>query len=234
MMQEHPYQKVQQNKSFFEEKKNPKRAKRKARRQRNPFKPTPKMSEQAGTTVRALFFSPVRARSNEKKKRKLQDDIRRQIKRYKRKCTRDKITPRQEEMELILEDCVGCFRHRILPPVLENERKKIDGYAHFILKLWYLLGQTPYAQKNKTHMHLKDHLIGSLYLLQQGLKYGTKTIFPEDKYLLESLPPIQDLPSYGHNKRALTIGKNNIYRCLRSVDHTALDVVEFIRPLYCL
>ena len=219
MIQEHPFQRVTKNVGLVHlpSVQNKNKLNKKRKRERDPFhsKKKTQLRETVRTVVIALLYSTIRQRMNEKKKKKLQQDIRRQVKRYKRKCMHDKSKVKKDHVDIIIRGCIDNGSHRMIP-VIEQNDAQMNYYITFILRLWYIIGTTPYAQENKTHMHIKDHILGTLYLLQHGLTYGKKTIIEPDTFLLSTLPPIQDLNQYGCNKRSLTIGKNHIYKALRS------------------
>jgi len=212
MVQEHPFARVQIHAAVTQtDTKN----KKKRKRERNPFlkQKNSGFIKQAKDMVHTLLYSNTRSILNEQKIQDVKKRIKRKLKQYIKSCKEDGKKSHKEKGHHIMQREMSTLR---LSPLDVEQPKRIKVYVEKIIKLWNIMGTTPYGIKNKSHIHFQDHVIGTLYLMQYGYSFDSHVILSKDSYLWKMLPPVHDLKHYGVPKKSLTIGKNHLCYSLKS------------------
>jgi len=162
---------------------------------------TSTLREEARDTITHLLFGDVRERCNQRKEQKSRNNIRKAITRYRKTCHQHNKTPCRQYIEELVEKHAKVW----LMSISCYEPSVIEKYTKVVIHLWHLLSLLSWQRK---HIPFQDHLIGTLYLLQHGIRIGKKTFYPKDTFLWRMLPPIQDLKHFGIARKSLTLGKN--------------------------
>ena len=216
MHHEHPFGRVEQMVDVTPYV--PKRQK-KTTRTRNPFKTDAVTMrdylKQAKIIIHELFFSQHRRDLDRLKQKQLKRNVNKRIKKYMKGCKKHKKCAKRTDIDTILRSEHVLSGRRV--GILEENPEQVIHYAEIIVQLWMSMSKTPYAHQHKSHMHYKNHILGTLYMLQYGFCMDDTTILPKDDFLYKQLPSIHDMKSYKFNKKGITIGKNAIVNCIRSL-----------------
>ena len=123
-----------------------------------------------------------------------------------RSCKENGTQPRKEQGYELMQREMSTLR---LSHLEIEQPKRIKMYVEKIIKLWNIMGRTPYAAKHKSHMRFQDHVIGTLYLMQYGYSFDSHIILSKDPYLWKMLPSVHDLKHYGIPKKILNHWKKS-------------------------
>src|SRR3989304_772319 len=113
----------------------------------------------------------------------------------------------------------------------KSSQGQICFYVKTCIEFWKLIVTSPYYEQKQSKIHLKDHIIGCLYLMREGYKIqldnscGKReiTIFEKDPWLDQKLlqhcylkltPREKGIHTY--QKKNITKGRNNIKQCINS------------------
>ena len=212
MIQCHPFARVKKMVDVVDY--TPKK-KQKTTRKRDPFKSKQrdKYYSLASSIVRNLLFSENRRKILEEREKVIKKEVTKKCVKYKRECQKYGKEPQEKHLKQIYR---AQLKNRRIVDILEEDPEMTTKYADQIVKLWYFMGKTPYAITNRSRLHFKEHVLGTLYLLQYGVRFETQEILKQDLFLYQQLPPIHDIKAYNLDKKEITMGKNTIMRCLRS------------------
>ena len=215
MHQEHPFGRVEQLVDVTTYV--PMRQK-KTSRTRNPFKQehTEQYLNQAKCILNELFYSKQRIEIDARKQDQLKKNVNRRVQKYIKGCKKHHKKVSRGDIETILRTEHTHMGRRVA--ILTNNPDQVAKYAEKIVHLWFSMSKTPYAEKHKSHMHFKDHILGTMYIMQYGFGMDNTMILQKDDFLYQQLPPIHDMKHYRFDlhKKSITIGKNAIVNCIRS------------------
>ena len=180
----------------------------------------------AKTIIEDLIFnSTTRNQINARIERELNADGLNNARKYVKHCRRAKIRPLQKTIDDIFDHCIN---KKCLMRIIPMDRAAQTRYAEVCCRLWTEMMKTPYFKDNSSGFHFKEHVMGTLYIMQAGLQDSTKTadILPQDKFLYEGLPSQSDLKDIKPSLRAhkeykksdITQGRNIIKYSINSAE----------------
>lgn len=177
-----------------------------------------------------LFNNKIRSELNEQKEQKHKSTAISSVRKYYKTCKRLKVFP-------FLWKVDETYAHEIdrkvllrIIPYKEDMKQLVLKYSKMCCKLWYWIIKTPFFGKGKSGFHFKQHVMGSLYIMREGLMdHSNKyTILPKETFLAENLPSHQDLSETSpyikimkdYKKSIITNGKNVIRSSLNSASES--------------
>lgn len=172
--------------------------------------------------VETILFSNFRQKINEQWKRK-------QMKLCKK-----------EKDSYIHENCADCPINLIgammiesvyrsqKPPlvVLEHDQVKIHYYTQVCQFIYQCIQR--YVGEN---LNLDAIALGTLYKMQQGIRVEETVILPVDRFLVDHLPLINDLPQFKVDKRKFTRGEKLISQMIDNVKKLKVPLSEIALKL---
>lgn len=184
-----------------------------------------------------IYNSSERIRIDKKRVREMKKSAINTIHKYYKKCKRNKSRPIRHYIEKIYDNQMNKKR-RMRP--LKLDRTRLLYYSNVIINLWKIIINTDYCAKNKSKFHIKQHTIGTLYLLQtplfingedelsdqdQDQNQNQNLIMPRDEFLYNQLPHENNLKEWqschtkhwNYSKGDVTKGRNNFKLALNSI-----------------
>jgi hypothetical protein len=169
--------------------------------------------DMARDIIRKLLYSDKRRKTDHSKLKQMQIQTVKEIRRYCKTCHRKNIKIGLHDVLTIYVNC-NNRRRRVLP--LDYDADRVNYYVKITMRLWQRMQSTKYVADNKSKIHFKPHVIGTLYTLYEGMNRAGVWILPQDDYLFKHLPPASDVSCYGYQKNFVTNGKRHISNALRS------------------
>lgn len=192
--------------------------KRKTKTRKVFIRGNPVLYSEAKSIINDLLFDDrVRRMINEKKEIELQKKGADEVRKYYKSCKKTNIMPSIHCVDSAYDEAIN--QKRLLPDT-SRYKHLVDRYALICCKLWSRAMDTPFFVERSSGFHFCQHVMGSLYVMQHGLRDATRTvtILPEDKFLYMSLPSQSDLQYFtptlksikAYRKCDITKGKNNM------------------------
>jgi len=91
---------------------------------------------------------------------------------------------------------------------------RCNYYVQVVKAMWDLTQN----QNVRSVLSTEACTLGTIYLLQYGLRHQDKQLLPKDQFLFHHLPAVTKLVNYNLPKKGIRIGKNRILTCLRDSD----------------
>ena len=126
---------------------------------------------------------------------------------------------------------------------LAFDKKRLDFYTDVIVNFYNIATQTEYYAENSSKFHVKQHALGTLYVMQMpffinnaktaGGRDEKIPLIPGDEFLYNELPHQNNLKEWKSNqhkpwtysKGDVTKGRNNLKSALNSIkDHQTVTV----------
>lgn len=185
----------------------------------------PSLIAEANAIIKDLLFNEdVRRRINVAREEELRENGRSKVRKYYKRCKHASIRPTIQTVDWVYEQAINAKR---LLRVIPLDKELLSKYARVCTQLWAAMLQSNHFKDNKSGYHFNEHVIGTLYTMQVGLKdpENKVSILPEDEFLYNNLPPYADLkyippslPSIDDYKKGdVTNGRNNIKNSINSV-----------------
>ena len=196
----------------------------------------PSLMNSAKSVIEDLLFNnKIRSELNEQKEEKHRSNAISSVRKYYKTCKRLKSYP-------LLWKVDETYAHEIdrkvllrIIPYKDDMKQLVLKYSAMCCKLWHWIIKTPFFNKGKSGFHFKQHVMGSLYIMREGLmdhenKY---TILPKETFLAENLPSHQDLSETSpyikimkdYKKSIITNGKNVIRSSLNSANESMCKTI---------
>lgn len=159
----------------------------------------PKKDDRVETLIETILYSEYRKKINElwwKKQMKL--------------CKKEKDSRIEESrpINLILSAMIESTYRAQKPPlvILEFNQATVRYYTQVILQMY------EHVQKliGEDRVQQDAIALGTLYKMQQGIRVDDTVILPVDRFLVDHLPLINDLPQFKLDKRKFTRGEKLI------------------------
>jgi hypothetical protein len=135
-----------------------------------------------------------------------------QIKRYTRKY---KKKPPTDVVERFVHDVVQ--RSSFVPT---SHITDITPVVQKISLTWNKFSTTPYAQQNKQIIHIRDFVLGCLYLQMRG---GIEPFVPASPSLAGALPALVDLRLLNFDVKHVTYGRNHLLAAFKPTTQKLLS-----------
>lgn len=189
-----------------------------------------------------LYNKKERVRIDQKRVDEMRESGDNAVRKYYKKCKREHIMPLKHRVETIFSNHMNTKR-RLKP--LQVDVKRINCYTEVIANLWKIIIETEYCKNNSSKFHLRQHVIGTLYVMQMPFFFEGDTrrrLLPGDNFLYRELPHQNDLKEWQSSyeekkgtyaKKDVTKGRNNLKDALNSIvdDEKRLSVIECIENL---
>jgi len=191
-----------------------------------------------------LFNDSQRIRIEKKKSTELKNQAVSVIVKYYKYCNKNKYIPNLNHIDNIYDHFMN---KRKKLAILVYDKKKLIYYKTIILILLKYMTKSDYWKKHQSKFHIKNHVLGSLYIMQMNFKITFKELvingendinitdnsdkltetllFEKDIFLYENLLAPDELkelecsvnPTWNFTKNGMTEGKKQIKNCLNTI-----------------
>ena len=174
------------------------------------------------TVVETILFSNFRQKINEQWKRKQMKLSKKDKDSYIQENCLDK------PINLIATMMIESLYRSAKPPltVLEFDQVKLHYYTQVCQFMYQCIQK--YAGEN---LNLDAIALGTLYKMQQGIRVEETVILPVDRFLVDHLPLINDLPQFKMDKRKFTRGEKLISQMIDNVKKLKVPLSEIALKL---
>lgn len=148
-------------------------------------------------------------------------------------CKKDKDNYIQEEcsdrpINLIGVMMIESLYRSLMAPlvILEFDQIKLHYYTQVVLFVYQCVQK--YVGEG---VKLDAVILGTLYKMQQGIRVDDTVILPVDRYLVDNLPLINDLPRFKIDKRNFTRGEKLISQMIENIKKEQIPISEIALKL---
>lgn len=111
-------------------------------------------------------------------------------------------------------------------PSQPHKQFKEAYYARSMMYSWNIVTSSPWAREGNIKPNFEIFALGFLYIMRSGYYLEGCEMIPQDSYVSKHFPAVNDLRSYGFEKKNVTVGVNMIQNAyssaLKTRPHTSL------------
>jgi len=152
--------------------------------------------------VTSLLYSPIREKINNATNKNNLKILAKKTQSYIKACEKQRNVVNIIHL-MMLNDTYKSVNCKL--EILNYDEHVINKYTNIIIET-YKNVKKYYTESFK----FETIALGTLYEMRQGYKIEQIQLFPSDSFLLHNLPIINDIPSFGFDKKYITKGKQII------------------------